>query len=308
MNLPGALTAALSIVCAGACHAQVLKMDPVPLGGGAYAIVGDLGPPTYANSGMNANLGFVVTSEGVVVIDTGPSVNAARALHEAIARVTPQPIRLVVNTNGQANRWHGNAYFRERGVPIVAHAEAARLMRDNGGLQFAASRALLVEKAAGSIAAIPGEEFTTERRIVMGGVEIHLLHFGAAHTKGDIAVWLPGAGVMYSGDIVYTERLLAVIPAGRSASWIETFDALLRLAPKVIVPGHGAPTKPARAVSDTRDYLAFLRGAVKARLEAGASVDDAVGQVDQSRFSHLVNYKDLSRRNAFQVYLELELE
>ncbi len=290
------------------CDAAELSLQPVPLGGGAYAVVADLGPPTYENGGVNANLGFIVTPEGVVVIDTGPSVRAARALHDAIRQVTNAPVRWVVNTNSQPNRWHGNAYFRDLGVPIVAHSHAVKLMRESGGMQLEASRTLLKDKAEGTVIAVPAEEFTGERRIVLGGTDIRLMHFGAAHTRGDIAVWLPGPGILFTGDIVYTERLLAVIPAGRSADWLGTFDALLRLAPKTLVPGHGSPTTPARAVSDTRDYLAFLRGSVKAKLDAGASVEEAVDQLDQSQFSRMANFRDLSRRNAFQVYLELELE
>jgi glyoxylase-like metal-dependent hydrolase (beta-lactamase superfamily II) len=281
---------------------------PVAIGGGAYALVADLGPPTYANGGLNANLGFIVTPEGVVVLDTGPSVLAARSLHDAIRKVTQAPLRLVVNTNSQPNRWHGNAYFKSLGVPIVAHEEAIRLMRETGHLQFDASRALLKEKAEGSTSVVPTEATGAERTLNFGGVEIRLLHFGPAHTRGDLAVWLPQSGILFAGDLVYTERLLAVIPAGNSGGWIKAFDQAMRLAPKTIVPGHGAPTTVAKAISDTRDYLVFLRNAAKQKLDAGESVDNAVNQIDQSRFSHLANFADLSRRNAFQVYLELEFE
>lgn len=298
----------LACVLSLSAQAEELVLSPVEVAPGLFAVIGDLGPPTYENDGLNANLGFMVTRDGVVVIDTGPSVRAARALHGAIRRITAQPLRLVVNTNGQGNRWLGNAYFAGLGVPIVAHANAVALMNDGGEAQLREARRLLREKADGTGLALPTERIDGDRTLTVGGLVIELRHPGRAHTAGDLVVWLPASRVAYSGDVVYTERLPALIEAGHSRSWIAAFDALAALQPARLVPGHGGPAGMERARRDTRDYLVFLRGEVRSMLDQGVSMQDAVVRIDQSRFRALANFALLARRNAQQVYAEMEFE
>jgi hypothetical protein len=82
-------------------HAADLVLTPVQLAPEVYAVIGDLGGQTYENEGLNNNLGFVVTDDGVLIINTGPTARVAKALHTAIQKVTPQPVKWVVNVNSQ---------------------------------------------------------------------------------------------------------------------------------------------------------------------------------------------------------------
>jgi glyoxylase-like metal-dependent hydrolase (beta-lactamase superfamily II) len=81
-----------------------------------YAIVGSLGNRTSENLGNNATFGFAVTSDGVVLIDSGGTYKGAEGLHEVIKRITDEPIVTVINTGGQDHRWLGNEYFQEQGL------------------------------------------------------------------------------------------------------------------------------------------------------------------------------------------------
>src|SRR5512139_4221416 len=90
-----------------------------------YAIVGPLGQRSADNDGLNANFGFVVTPQGVILIDSGASRLGAEKIDAAIARVTRQPVRWVVNTGSQDHRWLGNAYFAGRGAEVIALARTA---------------------------------------------------------------------------------------------------------------------------------------------------------------------------------------
>src|SRR5210317_2451638 len=91
---------------------------------GVFSAIGATAPPTYENSGHNNNLSFIVTGEGVVVINGGAAYGLAKALHDEIKAVTDQPVRLVFNENGQGHAVLGNNYWAEQGVPIVAHVDA----------------------------------------------------------------------------------------------------------------------------------------------------------------------------------------
>ena len=289
-----------------AVHAQDLALQPVQVAPNVYAVVGDLSGQTYENDGLNNNLGFVVSDAGVLVINTGPSARVARALHAAIRKITAQPVKWVVNVNSQNHYWHGNGYFKSQGATILASKEAERVMREMGAQQLAANKALLKEKADGTVLTYPTELTADKRELKLGKTSVQLLHFGPAHTPGDLVVWLPQQKILFAGDIVYTERLLAVLPIGNSANWVQAFDKLVALNPKTIVPGHGRPTTIEVARRDTRDYLSFLRAEAKRILDAGGSLQDAVEKVDQSRFRSLVNFDLLALRNMNQVFQEVE--
>jgi len=289
-----------------AVQAQDLSLQPVQVASNVYAVVGDLAGQTYENDGLNNNLGFVVSDAGVLVINTGPSARVARALHAAIRKITAQPVKWVVNVNSQNHYWHGNGYFKSLGATILASNEADRVMREMGAQQLAANKDLLKEKADGTMLTYPTELTADQRELKLGKTSVQLLHFGPAHTPGDLIVWLPQQRILFSGDIVYTERLLAVIPIGNTANWLQAFDKLVALNPKTIVPGHGRPTTIEVARRDTRDYLSFLRAEAKRILDAGGSLQDAVEKVDQSRFRSLVNFDLLALRNMNQVFQEVE--
>ena len=148
-----------------------------------------------------------------------------------------------------------------------------------------------------------------ERLVVdVGRRAVHILHVGAAHTAGDLMVWLPSEKILFAGDIAYTERLPAVLPSSRTQSWTDAFKYIEGLEAKVIVPGHGQPTTLARAQQDTLEYLRHLRAESKRLFDAGGGPGDAADQIDQSRWRHLANFKELYRRNANMVFLEIERE
>lgn len=289
-------------------QAAELALKPVKVAPDVYAVIGDLGGQSYENDGLNNNLAFVVSDAGVLVINSGATARIARALHAAIAKVTPQPVKWVVNLNSQNHCWHGNDYFRAQGAAILAHKEADRVMRDLGAGQLESNRNLLKEKAAGTVLAYPTQLFTERHELQLGKTPVQLLHFGPAHTPGDIAVWLPQQKIVFAGDIIYVERMLAVIPLSNTRSWVQAFDGVARLNPKIVVANHGRPTDLKHARRDTRDYLTTIRAGVKRALDKNDSLQDAVEKTDQSRFKYLANFDLLARRNVNQVYLEMEQE
>ncbi|MEK7223980.1 MAG: MBL fold metallo-hydrolase [Pseudomonadota bacterium] len=307
------LTMRLFILIAGlflslSAPAAELILKPVKVAPDIYAVIGDLGGQTYKNEGLNNNLGFVVTSHGVLVVNTGSSLRVAKALHAAIKNITPQPVKWAVNVNSQNHQWLGNGYFKSIGTVILAHKEADRVMRDVGETQIAANKTLLKEKAAGTTLVYPDELVDDKREIKLGNTVVQLLHFGQAHTPGDIVVWLPQQKIIFTGDIVYTQRMLGVLPISHSGSWVQSFDKLAQLGPITIIPGHGHPTNLEQARKETRDYLVYLRTEVRKFIDKGEMQHDAENKIDQSRFKYLANYELLARRNAGQVYLEMEKE
>lgn len=273
-----------------------------------YALVGPFGNRTPENHGNNSTSGFVVTDDGVVLIDPGGSYLGAKAIDRSIKQVTGQPVKLVIDTGGQDHRWLGNGYFKALGAQIVASkaAVADQHAREQDQM-FMLGNLIGRQGLTGTEPVYADTTFDDQLTLQQGGVTFELLHVGPAHTPGDILVWLPKQKIVFAGDVVFVGRLLGVQSHSNSAGWIAAFDQLAALEPTVIVPGHGAPTDLATARKDTRDYLAFLRQQVGNYMEAGGDIT-GVGNIDQSRFSGLDSYDSLKGRNAQQVFQEMEWE
>lgn len=287
---------------------SVLYQKPVEVIPHVWSAIGATAPPTYENSGHNNNLSFIVTGDGVVVINSGAAYVLAQALHQEIRKITDQPVKLVINENGQGHAMLGNGYWAEQGVPILAHADAAEAFQDQGAQILEGMRGYNGDKSAGTALVGPSDVFHDRRDIEMGGMRIQVLYSGPAHSPGDIQVWLPDQGLVIAGDMAFHERLLPIFPDTITYEWLETWDSVFEpLGATYVIPGHGHPTNMAQVRRYTRDYLAYLRDQVGAHLEAGGSLEDAY-YIDQSPYAHLHTFDELARRNAGYVYAEMEFE
>jgi glyoxylase-like metal-dependent hydrolase (beta-lactamase superfamily II) len=288
---------------------RAVQVQFKPVAEGVYAHIGDKGPRSYENEGLNANIGLVVTPAGAVLIDSGATHQSARKIHDAVKKVTRQPVKWVINTGGQDHRWLGNGYFKEQGAEIIAHADARADMQARGGDHMAGLKAALKERADGTVPTLP-TQFVSEddARLEMGGVVLELKHRGGAHTPGDMMVWLPQKKVLFSGDVVYVDRLLGVVPVSNTKRWLETFAVIEQINPRVIVPGHGDVTDLATARADTQAYLLALRAHMKLAVDEGTDISAAVNSFDGKPFMRLLNAAELMPGNANRAYLELERE
>ena len=273
-----------------------------------YAIVGPFGNRTPENFGNNATFGFVVTGDGVVLIDSGGSKHGAAAIDKLIKQVTDKPVKVVINTGGQDHRWLGNGYFKEKGARIIASAAAVADQHERLQDQmFILGNLIGVKVLEGTDPVYADEAFAERMNFTRGGVSFELKRVGPAHTPGDILVWLPKEKVVFAGDVVFVGRLLGVMPYSNSRHWLTAFEEMAALGPKTVIPGHGPATDLAEARSDTYDYLVFLRESVKGFMKAGKNMS-RIGSLDQSRFKYLENYDMLKGRNAEQVSIEMEWE
>jgi glyoxylase-like metal-dependent hydrolase (beta-lactamase superfamily II) len=189
-----------------------------------FSAIGATAPPTYENSGHNNNLSFIVTGEGVVVINGGGAYVLAEALHQEIKARTDQPVVLVVNENGQGHAMLGNSYWAEQGVPIIAHEDAAAEFEDRGFRILEAMQALNKEKAAGTYLQGPTETFSDEYIVELGDYRIEVRYLGPSHSSGDVVVWLPHQELVIAGDIAFHERMLPLFEDTNTLDWLDTWD------------------------------------------------------------------------------------
>ncbi|SLN21273.1 Beta-lactamase precursor [Roseovarius gaetbuli] len=287
---------------------SLLYDEPVEVIPGVWSAIGATAPPSYENSGHNNNLSFIVTGDGVVVINGSAAYALAKALHDEIKRITDQPVKLVFNENGQGHATLGNSYWAEQGVPIVAHVDAAHEVEKNGGPNLQAMKGYNRDKAEGTTVQVPTETFSDEYIVEMGDFRIEARHLGPAHSPGDIVVWLPEQSLVISGDMAFHERMLPIFADTITADWLETWDNEFEaLNATYVIPGHGHPTNVAQVRRYTKGYLEHLRAQIRAHIDEGGDLSDAY-YVDQSAYSHLDTFEELATKNAGRVYEQMEWE
>ncbi|MCV2881484.1 MBL fold metallo-hydrolase [Actibacterium sp. XHP0104] len=287
---------------------SVLYEKPVQVIPNVYSAIGATAPPTYENAGHNNNLSFIVTGDGVIVVNSGANYALSKALHDEIKTLTDQPVKLVINENGQGHAMLGNNYWTEQGIDILAHVDAAEEFEANSYQILEGMKGYARDNAEGTVAQGPTITFEDSYTIDMGEMHIEVLHLGPAHSPGDIQVWLPEQKLVIAGDIAFHERMPPIFADTCTSCWLETWETAFEpLGATYVIPGHGHPTNMPMVRKGTYDYLTYLRGKIGEHLENGGSLDDAY-YVDQSPFAHLDTFEELATKNAGVVYAEMEFE
>ncbi len=292
----------------GVATIQAFELKPTQVAPGVHALIGPTGMRGYENHALNANLGFVVTDRGVILIDSGASRQGAALVATAIRQMTDQPVRWVINTGSQDHRWLGNGYFADQGARIIALQRTVDTQRAYGAQHLAALQPLLKDRLAGTVPVTASEPLAGDHaRLELGGIQFELIDVGDAHFPGDAVVWMPAQRVLFSGDLVYTDRLLGVLPDSHVRSWREAFQRMTALNPKILIPGHGRVCDLVTARRDTGDYLDWLVREVGGAQQDWEPLDEVVARLaDAPQFSHLENYAELHRQNINRAYLEFE--
>jgi len=272
-----------------------------------WSAIGATQPPTYKNSGHNNNLSFVITSEGVVVINAGDNYLLAKALHEEIKKITDQPVKYVILENAQGHAALGSGYWKEQGAKIIAHVHALDALKLHGKGKLERMVAGRKDKSLGTELALPDITFEDKYVLELGGEVIEALYLGPAHSPGDISVWLPKQKLAISGDMAFHQRLLLISDHTDTAGWIESWANFEALEPEIIIPGHGSPTNLDEVRKYTHDYLVYMRSEVEKILDEGGELTEAY-KIDQSAYSHLDTYKELARSNAGNIFRAMEFE
>ena len=274
-----------------------------------YALTGPLGQRSADNDGLNANFGFIVTPKGVILIDSGASRLGAEKIAAAIGKVTKQPVRWVINTGSQDHRWLGNDYFSGKGAEVMALARTAATQAEFAAQDMEAVKRFLGARMQGTKPLPAPKMLTGDSATLELGGETLVVTYTDAHFPGDARVWLPKHSVMFSGDLVFVDRLLGVLPWSSVKHGQKAFHAMAALKPAHIVPGHGRVCDLAQAQRETGDYYDFLAGKVGAAARDMEPMEATLDRyADLPAFRQLENYSDLHRANMNRAFTEFETQ
>ena len=255
------------LIMSSAAFAQPLAAEPIPfvlkqVGPGVYAAID--GPQHKAGS----NAGFIIGDDGVLVVDCFFNPNAARALVSEIRRLTPKAIRYAVNTHYHLDHTGGDQVLRNAGAVIIAHRNVRGWIRTNN-INLLGDRLTPALKA--QIEALPLPDIVTNKDLeVWLGSRKVVVQTVLGHTGGDLAIYVPDAKVLFTGDLFWRKVPPNLID-GSVAQWIATdsdFTHMPNASRTTFVPGHG-DVGSVRDVQDFRTYLLDLRHLVSAGRSAG---------------------------------------
>jgi cyclase len=251
----------------------------------AHAITGDkaelkkIADDVYAFVGKrnDANAMVIVTSEGVVLVDTGNNPPETRNLQKMIQSVTSQPVRYVVISQNHGDHVGGTPLFAPP-ANVIVHERVAKDWAAWKPYQIKSWRKRFPERAAALKDANPLDTVLSfERRMTLhlGGKTIELINVDDTYNVGDVAVWLPEAGVLYAAFVGYKERHPDIRPDyshGTTWGMLKQLEALSALKPKVVVPAHG-PLGDVTDLHALTDYLLSARQKVRGMMQAGLSLE-----------------------------------
>jgi glyoxylase-like metal-dependent hydrolase (beta-lactamase superfamily II) len=290
-------------------HAQELSIEPVKVADGVWFVQGNSALGSVANRNFISNAGFVVTGDGVVVIDALGSPELATELMAAIKKITSQPVRYVIATHYHADHIYGLQTFKSAGAMVLGHIEAREYLNsDTAQKRLEASRVELAPWINADTRLVPADRWLQERQtqLRVGQLDFVIEHVGSAHTPEDLVVYVPKLGVLFAGDLFFRGRI-PFIGQADSRLWIESLNRLMKFQPQIVVPGHGpASTNPMDDMAMTRDYLVYLRKTMGEAAKTMEPFEEVYAKTDWSRFEGLPLFRVANRMNAYNTYLLME--
>lgn len=273
----------------------VADIAPTQLSRRVWYILSPDGFPTPENRGMMSNVGFVVTSAGVVILDSGSSLQIGQMAIRMIRQVTDKPVVAIFNSHYHGDHWLGNdAFVREFGreLPIYALAHTQAQIR---GAEGSTWRSLMErwtnQSTAGTQVVAPNQVVTHGQEIRIGDTTFRMHHHGRAHTESDLSVQVMEDQVTAVGDIAMTNRI-ANMDDGSYPGTLKYYAALEKAAGEQLwLPGHGEARRDL-----LKTYGTFISGIWEPCLQA---VKDAKSEA-QARAMVLADPRVASRAATMQ--------
>lgn len=274
-------------------HAQSERFDNFQMRKAIPTELKEVGPGLYfLYDDISSNSAFLVTDEGVLVVDTRQHPAHGRDLIERIRRITDKPIKWVVVTHAHGDHYYGNPAFKALGATIIAHRDTMAGMLINEQSEFRRRQRFFksMNLDPGEVKTVlPDITFDSQLTLRLGGRTVEILHFGPGQNPGDTLVHFPHARAVYVGGPFARKNWSNMSFTPSVEGWIALLQRIAAMDVDRFLPGHG-DVGDRQDLLDEAKLLADFQAEVKAAIARGVSKEEAVKTLRFPQYSHLRNY------------------
>lgn len=290
--------------------AETIELTPEKVTSRVWYFRGESGAASSANKGYMSNAGFVVTRDQVVVFDSLGSPALGEAMIQAIRKITPLPIKLVIVSHYHADHFYGLQAFKKIGAEIWGHGEAKVYLASDLARERLDQRkrdlAPWIDDHTRLIA--PDRLLKAGETFTRGGIAFRIIDVHGSHAPDDLMLFLPSEGVLFAGDLFFSGRL-PFVGDTNTERWLQALDRMLESKPRIVIPGHGnASENPLPDIALTRDYLRYLRKQMGDAVSELTPFEEAYTRTDWSTYARMRAFDAANRLNAYNVYIQMEQE
>lgn len=271
-----------------------------------HALLGPMEMPTKKNQGYMVNSILLIGDTGAIVIDTGLSDEIGAMLARHYAKLTDKPVKYVINTHHHGDHTLGNAAFP--GAKFLSSEICRQLMLEDGPTWVSILESINERKFPNTKVIPADTTYPKDSRteLTLAGIKMVFWVPEAAHTIGDMMIWLPDDQVLLAGDVLVNQ----VTPSFRDAKlkeWIRTLGEVQSLPIKTIVPGHGPLMSKQEAAAMHQRMLSLYDG-ITAGVKQGLTDSEIRQKLDLGEWKKLHNFDEQMGNNINKAYLEIEAD
>ena len=275
-----ALVSFVGLATSAPAYAQDLGPQFMKFADGIYAYVG---------KNFKSNTGIILTQDGVVLIDSGHEPTDSRAVMDAVKKLTPMPVRFLIDTEPHPDHTTGHFVFSPPAT-IIAAAGAGESMRNcerqtpDRIAKLAATSPEMKTALEGYKFIPPQVEYSEKMTLYVGERTFELKYLKGVHSEADTAIWLPKERVLFSASAFVSEQINIFRPFVNISDMLAAGKMMKALNPEHVIPGHGPPTT-AKLFDDGEKYYALLVERVAAKVKEGKSLDDIKNEVKMPEYA-----------------------
>ena len=278
-------------------------LKPYPITKGVHCFFGLPSTISPLNGANIVNSCYIETSEGYVVIDSGPTYLYAQSSYSIMEKIKKLPVKYVINTSSEEVHVLGNDFYKEQGATIIGSENYKRhfLKAKEPSLSTQVS-----EDAFHNTRLIPLDIYLKQdKSLTLGNLQLDIKVINEDNEH--LVVFLPKKKILFSGDMIFNNRLLSFNNKRSLQTWRRALQELRRLDWKDTVSSHGLMTRRS-AFKNTESYLALLEHEVKESLSRKETKEEAINSILLSSFSEDRLYSFWHPKNVASVYDEFAVD
>jgi quinoprotein relay system zinc metallohydrolase 1 len=277
------------------------KLKPIKLSENSYYFYGKKEYFSSSNGGDIANCAFIITPKSVILIDTGSSKLYGEQVKEQIKKITPKPIKYIINTHHHPDHFLGNNAFLDSDIYATQYTKDE--IDQHGDLYIVNLVNLIHEPMNGTKVNSP-QNILTSKILDFDGYKLKVLYYDG-HTGSDVVLYDENSKILYTSDLIFNKRTLAT-PHANIKKWIKTLEQLRKIDYKILVPGHGEASRTKEPIDENIAYLKFLENTMINSAKEGLDVFEILNKPIPKEFKDFAMFKEEFERSIINLYPSYE--